>query len=51
MIALKTVADMPSATSYSPLSFGLVKLFSKDDPNILGKAEDILISKCTTCKI
>lgn len=34
-IARKTVELMPSATSYSPLSLGRVKLCSLPDPNIL----------------
>lgn len=34
-MALKTVELIPSATSNSPLSLGLVKLYSLPDPNIL----------------
>lgn len=33
--ALKTVELMPSATSNSPFSLGLVKLLSRPEPNIL----------------
>ncbi len=34
-IALNIVAEMPSATSNSPRSFGRVKLFSNEELNIL----------------
>ena len=40
-IALNTVAESPSATSYSPLSLGRVKLLSNDDVNILKKKNKI----------
>lgn len=34
-IALNTQAEIPSATSYSPRSFGRIKLFSIEEVNIL----------------
>ncbi|TNN27569.1 hypothetical protein EYF80_062285 [Liparis tanakae] len=34
-MALNTVELMPSATSNSPFSLGLVKLWSRPEPNIL----------------
>lgn len=46
-IALKTVELMPSATSYSPFSLGLVKLCSLPEPNILKHTNFDLFSKPT----
>lgn len=43
-IARKTVELMPSATSYSPFSLGLVKLCSLPDPNILKQRRWALLS-------
>ena len=40
----KTVDDNPSATSYSPRSFGRVKLFSNEDVNILKQTEMIKLT-------
>lgn len=46
-IALKTVELMPSATSYSPFSLGLVKLCSLPEPNILKHRNFELFSNAT----
>lgn len=43
-MALKTVADIPSATVNSPRSFGRVKLLSSDDENILNNNKNQLLN-------